>query len=69
MIIVENHRKKLETLRKAYPDALILDVTSHATGGIAQTQSVLSSYRYSGAVYTRYDCGVCRWYLARFEGL
>lgn len=34
MIIVENHRKKMETLRKAYPDALILDVTSHATGAL-----------------------------------
>ena len=31
MIVVESHRKKIETLRKAYPDALILDVTSHAT--------------------------------------
>lgn len=37
MIIVENHRKKLETLRKAYPDALILDVTSHATGHCANS--------------------------------
>lgn len=34
MIVVENLRKKMETLRKAYPDALILDVTSHATGAL-----------------------------------
>ena len=34
IIVVESHRKKLETLRKAYPDALILDVTSHATGAM-----------------------------------
>lgn len=34
MIIVESHRKKMETLRRAYPDALILDVTSHAEGAM-----------------------------------
>ncbi len=30
MITVESKRKKLETLQKAYPDAMIIDVTSHA---------------------------------------
>ncbi len=30
MIIIESKRKKLETLKKEYPDALIIDVTSHA---------------------------------------
>lgn len=30
MIIVESKRKKLETLKKKYPDAIIHDVTSHA---------------------------------------
>lgn len=34
MIIVESHRKKIDTLRRAYPDAVILDVTSHATGAL-----------------------------------
>jgi len=34
MIIVESHRKKPDTLRKAYPDAVIIDVTSHATGAM-----------------------------------
>lgn len=30
MIIVESHRKKEESLRKKYPEAIIADVTSHA---------------------------------------
>lgn len=30
MIIVESKRKKMETLKKEYPDAMIIDVTSHA---------------------------------------
>lgn len=30
MIIIESHRKKEETLRKKYPEAIIADVTSHA---------------------------------------
>lgn len=30
MIIVESHKKKLETLQKQYPGAIIHDVTSHA---------------------------------------
>lgn len=30
MIIIESKRKKLTTLTKAYPDAIIIDVTSHA---------------------------------------
>ena len=30
MIIVESKRKKIEALRKAYPGAAIIDVTSHA---------------------------------------
>lgn len=30
MIIVDSHRKKEETLRKKYPEAIIADVTSHA---------------------------------------
>jgi hypothetical protein len=30
MIIIESKKKKLETLKKEYPDAMIIDVTSHA---------------------------------------
>ena len=30
MIIIESKRKKLETLQKEYPNAMIIDVTSHA---------------------------------------
>lgn len=30
MIVVESKRKKLETLKKEYPNAMIIDVTSHA---------------------------------------
>ena len=29
MIIIESKKKKLETLKKEYPDAMIIDVTSH----------------------------------------
>ncbi|MCC8037109.1 MAG: hypothetical protein LIP02_03100 [Bacteroidales bacterium] len=32
MIVVESKRKKIENLRKAYPGADIIDVTSHAEG-------------------------------------
>lgn len=31
MIIIDSCRKKEETLRKLYPDAVLIDVTSHAT--------------------------------------
>lgn len=31
MIVVESKRKKVETLKKNYPGAMIIDVTSHAT--------------------------------------
>ncbi len=30
MIIIESKKKKLETLKEEYPDAMIIDVTSHA---------------------------------------
>ena len=30
MILIESKRKKIETIRKAHPDALIMDATSHA---------------------------------------
>jgi len=30
MIVIESHRKKIETIRKNYPDGIIHDVTSHA---------------------------------------
>lgn len=30
MIVVESKKKKMETLKKTYPDAMIVDVTSHA---------------------------------------
>lgn len=36
MIIIESHKKKLETLLKKYPDAIIADVTSHATDGLVK---------------------------------
>ena len=32
MIVVESKRKKLSTLERDYPGAVIVDVTSHATG-------------------------------------
>ncbi len=31
MIVIESHKKKQETILKKYPDAKIIDVTSHAT--------------------------------------
>jgi hypothetical protein len=31
MILIDSCRKKEETLRKLYPDAMLIDVTSHAT--------------------------------------
>lgn len=31
MILINSRRKKEETLRKLYPDAMLIDVTSHAT--------------------------------------
>lgn len=31
MIVVESKRKKIETILRQYPDAIIVDVTSHAT--------------------------------------
>ncbi len=31
MIVIESRKKKLETILKEYPDARIIDVTSHAT--------------------------------------
>lgn len=31
MIVVESKRKKIESLEKKYPGAVIIDVTSHAT--------------------------------------
>ena len=30
MIVIESKKKKMETLKKEYPDAIIIDVTSHA---------------------------------------
>ena len=30
MIVIESKKKKMETLKKEYPDAMIIDVTSHA---------------------------------------
>lgn len=30
MLVIESKKKKLETLKKEYPDAMIIDVTSHA---------------------------------------
>lgn len=36
MITVESKRKKLETLMKDYPDAMIIDVTSHAENEFVQ---------------------------------
>ena len=32
MIIIDSCRKKEETLRKLYPDAVLIDVTSRAIG-------------------------------------
>lgn len=36
MITVESKKKKLETLKKDYPDAMIIDVTSHADDEFVQ---------------------------------
>ena len=36
MIIVESKRKKMETLEKEYPGAMIIDVTSHADNEFVQ---------------------------------
>ena len=31
MIFIDSHKKKEETLRRLYPSAVLIDVTSHAT--------------------------------------
>lgn len=36
MIVIESKRKKLETLRRRYPNAVIADVTSQATDGLVK---------------------------------
>lgn len=36
MIIIESKRKKIETIHKKYPDAIIADVTSKAMDGLAR---------------------------------
>ena len=36
MIIIESKRKKLESILKKYPDAVIVDVTSKATDGLVK---------------------------------
>lgn len=36
MIIIQNKRKKLENILKAYPDAIICDVTSRAKDGLVK---------------------------------
>lgn len=36
MIIVESKRKKKETILKKYPNAILADVTSHATDSLVK---------------------------------
>lgn len=36
MIIIESHRKKLESLQKKYPNSIIADVTSQAEDGLVK---------------------------------
>lgn len=36
MIIIESKRKKIENIRKKYPDAIIADVTSQARDGLVR---------------------------------
>lgn len=36
MIIIESKRKKIENILKAYPDAIIADVTSNAKDGLVK---------------------------------
>lgn len=36
MIIIESKRKKIENIRKKYPDAIIADVTSQAKDGLVR---------------------------------
>lgn len=36
MIIIESHKKKPDNILKKYPDAIIADVTSHATDGLVK---------------------------------
>ena len=36
MVIIESKRRKRENILKKYPDAVITDVTSHATDGLVK---------------------------------
>ena len=36
MIVIESKRRKRENILKKYPDAVIADVTSHATDGLVK---------------------------------
>lgn len=44
MIYIENHRRKPETLRREYPDAIVLDLTSHS----AYAQQLSPFYPHGG---------------------
>ncbi len=44
MIKIESHKKKLNTLRKQYPDAIIADVTSHAQDGLVKLSPFYPHY-------------------------
>ena len=54
MIIIESHRKKKETLRKQYLDAIIADVTSHAKDGLLK----LSPFYPHGGIPVPFSNGV-----------
>ncbi len=44
MIIIESKRKKIETIYKKYPDAIIADVTSKANDGLVQLSPFYPHY-------------------------
>lgn len=54
MILIETKRKKIETLQKNYPGAIIADVTSHATDGLVR----LSPFYPHGGIPVPFSEGV-----------
>lgn len=42
MLVIESKRKKLETIKQEYPDAMIIDVTSHAEDDFVQFSPLYS---------------------------
>ena len=54
MIIIESKRKKIENILKAYPDAIIADVTSNAKDGLVK----LSPFYPHGGIPVPFSPGI-----------